>query len=240
MQHDLEKERVSPSIQSFTDDSTDHELPHPTVIAPESRYQRWTKRIKGLETRGIEPIPIEERVKADTRTTFHMFLMWLSMGMALNNMVVGSMGTLVMHLSFQDAALCAIFGNLLGGLAVGYMSTFGPQSGNRTLVCASFCDPLSCLLDFNSSFECHEDERWLTNPSMLDCGEIFYGVLPEQDMLCVKCVDQLGVWDDQRDGRRPNTFQDIGWVCISRRWNRHRRHGKSGNGNVWQCHFPVL
>lgn len=63
-----------------------------------------------------------------------MMLTWFSMGMAINNIVTGSLGTLVMKLSFTDAALCVIFGTFLGGLGVGYMSTWGPRSGNRTLV----------------------------------------------------------------------------------------------------------
>lgn len=67
-------------------------------------------------------------------TSFEMFLTWLSMGMAMNNTITGSLGTLVMKLSFTDCALCVIFSTLLGSLAIGYMSTWGPQSGNRTLV----------------------------------------------------------------------------------------------------------
>ncbi|GAB1212668.1 hypothetical protein ATERTT37_001813 [Aspergillus terreus] len=145
MQPDLEKDRVSPSVRSLapSSDDTDHANPPPPQspgyrTTLRSRYQRWARCIKGLENRGIEPIPLDERVKPDTKHIFHMFLMWFSMGMALNNIVVGSIGTLVMHLSFTDAALCAVFGNLLGGLAIGYMSTWGPRSGNRTLIVARY------------------------------------------------------------------------------------------------------
>ena len=39
-------------------------------------------------------------------------------------------------LSFVDCALCAVFAGVLGGVGVGFMSTFGPASGNRTMVIA--------------------------------------------------------------------------------------------------------
>ena len=129
---EAEKTRISPSVQSVAQEELEYQTP--LNASHRSRYQRWAGSIKGLEARGIEPIPLEERLKTSPSASFHMLLMWFSMGMALNNMVVGSLGTLVMKLSFADAALCAIFGNLLGGMAVGYMSTWGPRSGNRTLV----------------------------------------------------------------------------------------------------------
>ncbi|GMF72740.1 unnamed protein product [Aspergillus oryzae] len=128
MMSEAEKARISPSLQSVTQEDLEDQTP--LNGSHRSRYQRWAGSIKGLEARGIEPIPVEERLKTSPSASFHMLLMWFSMGMALNNMVVGSLGTLVMKLSFADAALCAIFGNLLGGMAVGYMSTWGPRSGN--------------------------------------------------------------------------------------------------------------
>ncbi|KAF9890270.1 hypothetical protein FE257_006184 [Aspergillus nanangensis] len=135
MRPDVEKEHASPSVRSLTQSSSDQEA----VDSPrQSKYQRWARCIKGLETQGIEPVPVEDRMKANAASYFHMLLMWFSMGMALNNIVVGSIGTLVMHLSFLDAALCAIFGNLLGNVFVGYMSTWGPESGNRTLIVARY------------------------------------------------------------------------------------------------------
>ena len=98
------------------------------------RCRKWIVNLKGVETRGIEPIPLEERQPVTPSTSLHMLLMWFSMSLATNNIVVGSMGTFVLGLSFKDAALCAVFGNLLGASTIGYMSIWGPRSGNRTLV----------------------------------------------------------------------------------------------------------
>ncbi|RAH48196.1 uncharacterized protein BO95DRAFT_429586 [Aspergillus brunneoviolaceus CBS 621.78] len=139
MEPEIEKQGACSSLQTsvtVTHDESGAERPFPDKR--ESRYQRWTRSIKGLETRGIEPVPLEERMKNTKFTSFEMFLTWLSMGMAMNNTITGSLGTLVMKLSFTDCALCVIFSTLLGSLAIGYMSTWGPQSGNRTLIVSRF------------------------------------------------------------------------------------------------------
>ena len=44
------------------------------------------------------------------------------------------LGPLAYDLGFTDSALCCVFGTLLGSAGAGYMSTFGPESGNRTMV----------------------------------------------------------------------------------------------------------
>ncbi|KAJ5578081.1 uncharacterized protein N7459_007045 [Penicillium hispanicum] len=105
---------------------------------PESRYQRWIANLKSVETRGIEQVPLEERQPVTPSTWLHMLLMWFSMSLATNNLVVGSMSTLVMGLSFKDAAICAVLGVMLGASTVAYMSTWGPRSGNRTLIVARY------------------------------------------------------------------------------------------------------
>ncbi|GKZ72428.1 hypothetical protein AnigIFM50267_008792 [Aspergillus niger] len=139
MDSDLEKRQRSPSLRSVTREQleTSQALGSPPPTCG-SRYEKWARNIKGLEARGIEPVSLEERLKNTSSTPFRMMLTWFSMGMAINNIVTGSLGTLVMKLSFTDAALCVIFGTLLGGLGVGYMSTWGPRSGNRTLIVSRY------------------------------------------------------------------------------------------------------
>lgn len=138
MSPDIEKHET-PSVRSVTQDGTETEIPT-CDNEGRSRYQRWAQNVKGLEARGIEPVPIEERQPVSASASFHILLTWFSMGMALNNLVVGTLGTVVMQLSFLDAALCALFGNVLGCVAIGYMCTWGPRSGHRTLVRSIHCD----------------------------------------------------------------------------------------------------
>ncbi|KAL4916207.1 hypothetical protein BDW62DRAFT_212086 [Aspergillus aurantiobrunneus] len=152
MNADIEKEREFPSVRSVTQDK----IETPTNETNEtnenanckSRYQQWAQNVKGLETRGIEPVSLEERQVVSASASFNILLTWFSMGMALNNMVVGTLGTVVMQLSFLDAALCAAFGNLLGCVAIGYMCTWGPKSGHRTLIVSRY------FMGFNPSKLC--------------------------------------------------------------------------------------
>ena len=140
MKTDIEKAHSSPTIESLSfnlDKSASNSSSNDTDLKPEpvqTRWQRWIASIKNVESRGIEPIPIENREQITPSTILHMLLMWFSMTLATNNIVVGSMGTLVLGLSFRDAALCAVFGCLAGNCTVGFISIWGPRSGNRTLV----------------------------------------------------------------------------------------------------------
>lgn len=133
---DIEKDQRVQAVRSASQDEHERDN-HSTASVYKSRYERWAENISGLEVRGIEPVPLEERRKPTAWAALEMLVMWFSMGMAINNIIAGSMGTLVMKLSYKDAVICAIFGNLLGNIAVGYMSTWGPRSGNRTLVGSS-------------------------------------------------------------------------------------------------------
>lgn len=144
MPEDVEKAHSSPTLGSpsqlhldksaSNSSSEDSDLAKPDPV-PQSRCQRWIASLKNVESRGIEPIPIENREPITSSTVLHMLLMWFSMTLATNNIIVGSMGTLVLGLSFKDAALCAVFGCLAGNCIIGFISIWGPKSGNRTLVC---------------------------------------------------------------------------------------------------------
>ncbi|KAJ5561441.1 Permease cytosine/purine uracil thiamine allantoin [Penicillium sp. DV-2018c] len=143
---DVEKAHDSPSADSAcqfeldksasNSSSSDTDLVKPEPL-PQSRWNRWMTSMF-VETRGVGPIPIEEREQITKSTTLHMILMWFSMTLATNNIVVGSIGTLVLGLSFRDAALCAVFGCLAGNCTVAFMSIWGPKSGNRTLIVARY------------------------------------------------------------------------------------------------------
>ncbi|KAL1885568.1 Vitamin B6 transporter [Paecilomyces lecythidis] len=107
---------------------------------PASKWLDWFNHIEdlaGIEARGIERVPEEERHKGGTREYMQMMLLWLSANLTANNTTVGILGPLVFGLGFTDAALCATFGGFLGAAGVGFTSMWGPRSGNRTLV-----DPL--------------------------------------------------------------------------------------------------
>ncbi|KAJ5332517.1 uncharacterized protein N7506_006300 [Penicillium brevicompactum] len=146
---DIEKAHGSPSTNTTdhfdldktestsSSEASDLAKPVPSP-APQSKWQRCLAGLTSGENGGIVRIHPEEREPVTSSTTLHMFLMWFSMTLATNNIVVGSMGTLVLGLSFKDAALCGIFGCLIGTSVIGYISTYGPKSGIRTLITARY------------------------------------------------------------------------------------------------------
>jgi hypothetical protein len=172
---DVEKGHGSSSVESVAQYELDQSasnsssdaaiLEKPEIQQPQSRLQRCLACLKGVENRGIERVPLEEREEVTPSTSLHMVLMWFSMTLATNNIIAGSMGTLVLGLSFKDAALCAIFGVIVGASIIGYMSTWGPISGNRTLV----CEPDNV------------QNRVLMPPA--DRGPLFHGLLRQQSVL---------------------------------------------------------
>jgi len=102
-----------------------------------SALVRWNAKIEslaGLEARGIVRVPPDERYVPSTFGLLQMALLWFSANLTANNLTLAMLGPLVYELSFVDSALCAVFGGLLGSCGAAYMGTWGPESGNRTLV----------------------------------------------------------------------------------------------------------
>lgn len=63
-----------------------------------------------------------------------MAILWFSANVTANNLAVGLLGPLVFELGFLDSAMMATFGSLIGSIPTAYMSIWGAQSGNRTMV----------------------------------------------------------------------------------------------------------
>lgn len=87
-----------------------------------------------LEIRGIQRVEEHERVQVGWFAYLQVFVLWVSVNLAANNITLGMLGPAVYGLSFRDAALCACFGCLVGGIPVAWIATWGPLSGNRTMV----------------------------------------------------------------------------------------------------------
>jgi hypothetical protein len=98
-------------------------------------FNEKIESLSGLEIRGISRVPPEERHLPSRWDDISVGLLWFSANISVNNLAVGLLGPLVFGLGFLDCAMCAVFGALLGSVSTGYMSIWGPQSGNRTMVC---------------------------------------------------------------------------------------------------------
>ena|SRR5256714_7541887 len=89
-----------------------------------------------LEIRGIQRVEEQERVQIGWLAYVQVFVLWVSVNLAANNITLGMLGPAVYGLSFRDASLCACFGALVGGIPVAWIATWGALSGNRTMVSA--------------------------------------------------------------------------------------------------------
>ena len=121
--------------------SSESAVPVPPAQSPaaasNNAFQRLNDKIlsiKFLEKRGFERVPLEERHDITAARYMQMTLLWFSSNITANNIAVGMLGPLAYDLGFTDSALCAAFGAVLGAAGAAYMSTFGPDSGNRTMV----------------------------------------------------------------------------------------------------------
>ena len=101
------------------------------------RFERYLVKYN-LETRGLQRVTPQETHPVTWLSYAQAFMLWVSINLAANNITLGMLAPTVYYLSFKDAALCAVFGALVGSLPVAYISYLGPISGNRTMILARF------------------------------------------------------------------------------------------------------
>jgi hypothetical protein len=129
----------TPDVQSSSSDIApgDPFASNPPASKSGNIFSRLNERLTALnlfESRGIERVPLHERHDVKAADYLQMSLLWFSTNITANNMALGMLGPLSFSLGLVDSALCATFGALVGAAGVAYMGTFGPTSGNRTMV----------------------------------------------------------------------------------------------------------
>ncbi|KAF8848647.1 hypothetical protein BDZ45DRAFT_753601 [Acephala macrosclerotiorum] len=119
-----DEKHVAQSNDTPSNSPVDHQIGTTTPLDPAliprltSKLQRLANRLEtiaGIKARGIERF---------------------SANCTANNMTVGILGPIAYGLGFVDTMICCLFGTILGSCLTAYISTFGPMSGNRTLVLA--------------------------------------------------------------------------------------------------------
>jgi hypothetical protein len=136
--HSTDPEK-DPPIEQISSSSVKYiAIIEPKTTLPNT-IAKWNDKIEslaGLEARGITRVLPSERQEESLMGDFQMAFLWFSANITANNLVVGFLGPLVYDLGFVDAALCSVFGGLVGCILTSYMSIWGAQSGSRTMVCA--------------------------------------------------------------------------------------------------------
>ena len=152
--HDLEKEAESKksidanvtadaeretSLAATNSSSVDDGIP-PTPVLLKGKLGEWNDKVEGLaglEARGITRVLPEDKHGGGLGGHLQMFLLWFSINLVANNIITGFFGPLVFGLGWTDSICIVIFACALGSCGPAYMATFGPESGNRTMVSAA-------------------------------------------------------------------------------------------------------
>lgn len=109
--------------------------PPPQRTGLSSRLQSTIAAIEShLEARGIARVSQSDRIKLNWNAYAQIFVLWVSINLAANNIILGMIGPAAYGLGFLDSALCAVLGCLVGSLPTAWIATWGPKSGNRTFV----------------------------------------------------------------------------------------------------------
>lgn len=99
-----------------------------------SRIWRLVRLMHAEET-GVERVT--DDIKSPHRE-FSMGILFMAVNMVYLGISIGMNGIAEYGLTFWDSTLCIIFFNLIGSVAVGYMSTMGPRFGMRQMVISRF------------------------------------------------------------------------------------------------------
>ncbi|KAM0720244.1 hypothetical protein Q7P37_004380 [Cladosporium fusiforme] len=92
----------------------------------------------GVEQRGIERVPEDERTDTGFKALLNVSTMWLSANMVVAAFALGLLAKSVFGLGVADAMLVILFFNLIGITPVCVFSTFGPRFGLRQMVLSRF------------------------------------------------------------------------------------------------------
>lgn len=135
-----DNEKIGPNLAPVTSRSNTTDL----EAEPTNGAMRYIKSFEktlvryNMEARGIQRVMPEDRHSLSQMGFSQIGILWFSVNLAANNITLGMLGPAVFHLGFLEASLCAVFGMLVGILPVAYVATFGPSSGNRTMVFARY------------------------------------------------------------------------------------------------------
>ncbi|KAF7510758.1 hypothetical protein GJ744_006124 [Endocarpon pusillum] len=119
-------------------DTLNHSDIPPDPLLLKGKFAKWNAKVEsltGLEARGITRVLQEEKHHDGIHGYLQMIALWFTINLSAINIIAGLLGPLVFELGWVDCVCIVIFANALSACGASYMSTFGPESGNRTMVC---------------------------------------------------------------------------------------------------------
>lgn len=140
---EVDVEKKGGEIRTTSDDSTDQDGNAAPSETQTDGPKGWKSGFKGFklsdlwkfEARGILRVRDDEKnVIRPVHDFIKMFSLWFSINLQAVNIIIGLLGPLAYGLGWVDCVCIVIFANALASAGVAYIATFGPESGNRTMV----------------------------------------------------------------------------------------------------------
>ncbi|KAK5714656.1 Purine-cytosine permease fcy21 [Elasticomyces elasticus] len=92
----------------------------------------------GIEQRGIERVPENERTDTGFKALLNVATMWCSANMVVSSFALALLSKSLFYMGVADAMLVILFFNIIGLSVVSFFSTFGPTFGLRQMVLSRF------------------------------------------------------------------------------------------------------
>ena len=219
----------SPTSTSIEHAPGEHKIP-PTPILLKGPLGRWNAKIEslaGLEARGVTRVLPEEKHAGGKKGYVQMFFLWFSINLTATNIITGLLGPLIFALGWKDCICIVVFAQALTACGPSYTSTFGPESGNRTMVSwewlgrASrvYTDGLACCVDSQS---------------------LLHGLLASKAFRHPQFDHASGLGNNWLYHRRPD--------AVGRQWRRIDHRGRLHHlcplhwfhCGLWHCHCPHI
>lgn len=115
-------------LEDSTDTVVDSKKPLAQKIA--AFFLHW-----GIETHGISPTPIEDRVD---KRLYQMFFVWFSANFNILGFSAGSAGPAFFKLGLRDSVVILLVADVIGCIVPALFAIFGPKLGTRAMVQARF------------------------------------------------------------------------------------------------------
>lgn len=109
--------------------------PRTGFMAPAWKLMDKLESSYGVEARGIERVPEDQRTHAHLVDNMTL---WLAANCTISTFALGTLGNSIWFLGFPDAALTIIFFNLIGTLPAAIFATWGKSSGLRQIAFSRF------------------------------------------------------------------------------------------------------
>ncbi|KAF5318815.1 hypothetical protein D9619_010747 [Psilocybe cf. subviscida] len=104
-------------------------------LSSSSHWLSRKLRTWGVESRGVAPVPVDERVG---HPYSKIFFVWYSMNFNILSFSAGTLGPIAFGLGLRDTCLTILFFNLLCCAFPAYLGTWGPKLGMRQMVISRY------------------------------------------------------------------------------------------------------